>query len=50
MSDRSRFLAHGGVIPDESTCRRCHRNSERFDFAEWWPRIAHQHPQAAPEH
>ncbi len=41
MSDRTRFLAHGGVVPDQATCSRCHRASERFDFATWWPRIAH---------
>lgn len=41
MSDRERFLGNGGVIPDERVCRSCHRNGERFDFADWWPKIAH---------
>lgn len=41
MADRERFLAAGGVVPDERTCRRCHRDRERFDFATWWPKIAH---------
>ncbi len=41
MSDREQFLAHGGVVPDETTCLRCHRNPERFDFATWWPKIDH---------
>ncbi|UCC82144.1 MAG: ankyrin repeat domain-containing protein [Gemmatimonadota bacterium] len=41
MSDREAFLAAGGRIPDEGTCRGCHRNRDRFQFEEWWPRIAH---------
>jgi cytohesin len=41
MSDREAFLANGGRIPDESTCRSCHRNSDTFDFDEMWPKIAH---------
>ena len=41
MADRAAFLSAGGQIPDERTCRRCHRNPERFKFDEWWPRIAH---------
>jgi hypothetical protein len=41
MSDRHRFLANGGVVPDAATCRGCHRNSERFDYDAWWPKIAH---------
>lgn len=44
MSDRAAFLEHGGRIPDAATCRSCHRNSERFDFATWWPRIEHPRP------
>ncbi len=40
MSDRKAFLAAGGVVPTEETCRTCHRN-DRFDFEEWWPKIAH---------
>jgi len=42
MADREQFLARGGIVPDEETCRRCHRNAERFDFASWWPKIAHK--------
>jgi len=41
MSDREVFLANGGLIPDENTCRSCHRNSDQFDFEEMWPKVAH---------
>jgi hypothetical protein len=41
MTNREAFLANGGRLPDEATCRSCHRNSERFDFDEWWPKVAH---------
>jgi hypothetical protein len=41
MADREAFLAAGGRVPDEGTCRGCHRNEARFDFATWWPKIAH---------
>ena len=41
MVDREAFLFNGGRIPDESTCRSCHRRSEQFDYAEFWPKIAH---------
>jgi hypothetical protein len=44
MADREAFLAAGGRIPDENTCRSCHRNSERFSWAEWAPKIAHPRP------
>lgn len=44
MADREAFLAAGGRIPDADTCRTCHRNSERFDFAELWPTIEHKRP------
>jgi hypothetical protein len=46
MSDRAAFLDHGGRIPDEATCRGCHRNSDNFDFDEKWPKISHAN--AAP--
>lgn len=42
MSDRELFLANGGIVPDEKTCQKCHRNADRFDFASWWPRIDHK--------
>ncbi|MCK5376836.1 MAG: ankyrin repeat domain-containing protein [Acidobacteria bacterium] len=45
MADREAFLANGGLVPNETTCRSCHRNSERFDFDEMWPKIAHGRPQ-----
>ena len=45
MADHDAFLAAGGRIPDENTCRSCHRNSERFSWAEWAPKIAHPRPQ-----
>ncbi|MEX1312028.1 MAG: ankyrin repeat domain-containing protein [Candidatus Sulfomarinibacteraceae bacterium] len=41
MGDRDAFLAAGGRVPDEDTCRSCHRRSENFDYAEYWPKIAH---------
>ncbi len=41
MADRDRYVASGGVIPTAATCATCHRNSDRFDFDEWWPKIAH---------
>lgn len=41
MADREAFLANGGRIPDESTCRGCHRRSEEFDFAEFSEKIRH---------
>jgi len=41
MARRESFLAHGGVVPDATTCRRCHRNPDRFDFDEWWAKIDH---------
>ena len=44
MGDHDAFLAAGGRTPNDSTCRGCHRVPERFDFAEWWPNIAHGGP------
>jgi hypothetical protein len=44
MADHPAFLAAGGVVPDSATCQQCHRNSERFDFATWWPKVAHGRP------
>jgi hypothetical protein len=41
MADREAFLANGGRIPDENTCRSCHRRSEQFDFAEFAEKIRH---------
>ena len=40
MQDRAAFLARGGRIPDELTCRTCHRD-EAFDFAVRLERIRH---------
>jgi hypothetical protein len=45
MSDRAAFLAAGGRVRDERTCRSCHRVPERFQFEEWWPKIAHVNPE-----
>ena len=42
MRDRKQLRACSGVLPDEKTCRKCHRNPERFDFETWWPKIAHE--------
>jgi len=44
MADRASFLARGGRVPSEQTCRQCHRNSDNFDFSTWWPKIAHARP------
>jgi hypothetical protein len=41
MTDREAFLAAGGRIPNENTCRSCHRNSDQFDYAEMWQMVAH---------
>ena len=49
MADRDRFEAAGGVIPNESTCVGCHRNSDNFDFEEYWPMIAHGGPKKSNE-
>lgn len=42
MKNREKFVAAGGVVPDEKACRKCHRNAERFDFDTWWPKISHK--------
>jgi len=44
MADRARFLAAGGILPDERTCRSCHRAGDRFDFKAMWSKIAHPNP------
>ena len=46
MANREAFLANGGRIPDAETCKSCHRNSDNFDWAEFWPKIAHPKRQA----
>jgi hypothetical protein len=40
MTDREAFLANGGRLPDELTCRNCHRD-EAFDFIERLLRLGH---------
>jgi hypothetical protein len=40
MTDREAFLANGGIIPDEFTCRTCHRDPG-FQYLERIRRIAH---------
>ena len=47
MSDHEAFLAAGGKVPDKATCRVCHRNSERFDCAEWSPKVGHSKPEGS---
>ncbi len=47
MSDRAKFTAAGGVVPDESTCRKCHRDGS-FTFHEFWPEVAHPRPSGTP--
>ena len=44
MADREAFLANGGRIPDAETCKNCHRNSDNFDWIEYWSKIAHPKP------
>jgi hypothetical protein len=39
MSDHQAFLSRGGRIPDETTCRSCHRRD--FDWGERWTQLAH---------
>lgn len=48
MANRDRFIAAGGRIPDAETCRSCHRNPDHFDYATWWPKIAHGTPADGP--
>jgi len=50
MEDREAFLTAGGIVPDERTCRMCHRNPERFDFGEWWPKVTHALPTESSHH
>ncbi len=47
MADLESFLAHGGIVPDENTCKSCHRRPG-FVFHEMEARIAHPHPAASP--
>ena len=44
MTDRKKFLAAGGIIPDEKTCIKCHRRPENFNFMEWVKKINHKNP------
>ena len=46
MADREAFIANGGRMPDEATCRTCHRNSDNFEWSEFWPKIEHPRPDA----
>ena len=46
MASRAVFLANGGEIPSELTCRRCHRD-ERFQYNEARHLIAHPTPAVA---
>ena len=48
MQSREEAIANGLLIPDESTCVKCH-NSEAptfkgFDFKEKWEKIKHPTP------
>jgi hypothetical protein len=45
MADREAFIANGGRVADEATCRTCHRNSDNFDWSEFWPKIEHPRPE-----
>jgi len=48
MQDRKQFLEHGGVIPDETICKKCHRD-EQFEYEVWVKKIAHPRPDKASE-
>jgi hypothetical protein len=43
MTDRARFLARGGRLPDATTCVRCHRD-EHFRFDDFRARLDHPGP------
>jgi hypothetical protein len=42
MTDRDKFLAAGGIVPEERTCTKCHRRPENFDYPEWVKKISHK--------
>jgi hypothetical protein len=48
MKDREAAQAAGLIIPDETTCRKCHNEKsptyKEFDFAKRWEMIAHAIP------
>lgn len=46
MADRNLFVANGGRVPDEATCRQCHQD-DRFHFDKRLPKIAHPRPARA---
>ncbi|MEZ4386457.1 MAG: ankyrin repeat domain-containing protein [Candidatus Krumholzibacteriia bacterium] len=48
MGDHAAFVAAGGIVPDERTCRRCHRRPGSLDLAADWPKIAHRLPVHGP--
>ncbi len=43
MKDRKKYLANGGIVPDKSTCKKCHQD-EKFKFDEMWKKIVHTVP------
>lgn len=49
MKDREKFLASGGIIPNEETCLKCHNDSvhpmHEFKFEEKFKIIAHLIPE-----
>jgi hypothetical protein len=53
MESREASLAAGLLIPDENTCKTCHNEKsptfKGFDFAEYWAKIVHKLPEAAPD-
>ena len=44
MTDRKKFLAAGGIVPNEETCTKCHRRPENFNYTEWVKKIDHKNP------
>lgn len=49
MKDRQASIAAGLIIPDKSTCVKCHNeqspNFKGFNCAEMWAKIAHDNPE-----
>lgn len=47
MKDHEKFLANGGMVPGETTCKKCHRD-DGFKYDEYWKKIAHPYPVKKP--
>ena len=49
MADSESFLANGGRLPNETTCRTCHED-DRYHFDERLPKISHPRPESTGNH